>query len=262
MEDWQIVGAARAMPTLFERFPAAHRQVSSSSAASWRGSAPTSALLPGANGATTTPTARCARRSTTISNTWRSSMQQPVAPRSMPQIDSGIDQAALWMTHARRFAVMLRMAGALDDPPRRGAAARRDHPRDRGGRRPATSACPCPTATAATRSARWRARSACSRTRCGTTKNSTAPWSTTPTHADPAPGTDVGRDRALRCRCRGHACPSSAAFPIRCSSARPNSPAPPIDASAKTARAESGFERGLRQCARYRLGGRRACRRR
>ena len=95
---------------LFGQFSAASRS-SSISAANWRGWAPKSVPPPAANGATTTPTARCARRSTRI---WKisPSIYSDRAQRLYSEIDTGIDKTALWLSLLAGFAVMLAAAGA------------------------------------------------------------------------------------------------------------------------------------------------------
>src|ERR1019366_2391141 len=99
------------MPNCLFSSPSASRS-SSISAANWRAWAPKSAPPPAASGATMTPTARCARRSTKI---WTSSPRFILsAPRPVySEINTGIDKTAMWLSLLACFAVLLATAGAL-----------------------------------------------------------------------------------------------------------------------------------------------------
>ena len=148
------------------------------------------------------------------------------ASRIYAEIDSGIDQTALWLSIFAALAVMLAIAGVLVIS--RGiaqplAAITRVTETVAAG----DTAAQVPFAAAPRRDRRaWRVRSACSRTPCARTRNSTAPLPATPICA-----------RASRSRCRMKSrgspprsrrrLPNSAASPSRCWPRRHNLPAPP-----------------------------------
>ena len=102
------------------------------------------------------------------------------ATRVYRAIDAGIDKTAAVAQPARRLR---RRAGGrrrAGDLAQRDQADRRDHARHRSGRRRRRFDRRCRSASAATRSARWRARSPCSSAPCARTKSSIARCAATP----------------------------------------------------------------------------------
>ena len=110
--DWQCGGAAGRRRRSSKPSPSASGS-SRNSAASWRSAAPRSVRAPAANGATTTPTAACAPRSTRTSRRLAQLYCAALASTSMPRSTQGIDRTAWLLSLLGALAVLLAAAGAL-----------------------------------------------------------------------------------------------------------------------------------------------------
>ena len=156
------------------------------------------------------------------------------------------------------LAVMLAAAGAVIDPTRDRAAAADHHTGHRSGCAGDAPRSPSPTASAATRSAHWHARSRCSRTPCDAMRS----WATTviddAAGARAPPGADVER-RSTHFSAEveatlaelGRISRADAGGLGRLSGAADN-------AAERTDRRRRRFGRCFRQCARHRVRGGRA----